>query len=120
MKIVAAFACAILLGSLVYFGGAGGAVDAQGPSARLSADSAACTRLMSLTLPNAAVTSAQVVPAGQFTPPASAATEFADLPAFCRVVGTVLPELGFEVWLPAQWNHKYVGVGNGGLAGKIV
>jgi len=36
------------------------------------------------------------------------------------VVGTVLPELGFEVWLPAQWNHKYVGVGNGGLAGKIV
>jgi len=35
-------------------------------------------------------------------------------------VGTVLPELGFEVWLPAQWNHKYVGVGNGGLAGKIV
>jgi len=42
------------------------------------------------------------------------------VPGFCRVRGTVLPELGFEVWLPAQWNHKYVGVGNGGLAGKIV
>lgn len=58
MKIVAAVACAILLGSLVYFGGAGGTVDAQGPSAHLSADSAACMRLTSLTLPNASVTSA--------------------------------------------------------------
>ena len=124
MKIVAAVACAILLGSLVYFGGAGATVDAQAPSAHLSADSAACTRLMSLTLPNASVTSAQVVPAGQFKPPAGAATEFADLPAFCRVALTLTPshdsDIKSETWLPmSNWNGKFQEVGNGGWNGDI-
>lgn len=47
-----------------------------------------------------------------------------DLPAFCRVVGVVAPEINFEVWLPQttgnrSWNGKFNGVGNGGLAGSI-
>src|ERR1700676_4155941 len=121
MKIVAAVACAILLGSLVYFGGT---VDAQGPSARLSADSAACMRLTSLTLPNTTVTSAQVVPAGQFKPPAGAAAEFAHLPAFCRVALTLTPshdsDIKSEAWLPiSNWNGKFQEVGNGGWNGDI-
>src|SRR6202049_5186167 len=112
MKIVAAFACAILLGSLVYFGGAGGTVDAQGPSAHLAVDSAACARLASPPLPNAAVTSAQVVPAGQFKPPAGAAAEFADLPAFCRVALTLTPshdsDIKSEASLPlSHWHGQF-------------
>jgi feruloyl esterase len=47
-----------------------------------------------------------------------------DLPAFCRVIGVVAPAINFEVWLPPssgekQWNGKFNGVGNGGLAGSI-
>ena len=121
MKIVAAFACAILLGSLVELGGT---VDAQGPSAHLAVDSAACTRLASLTLPNTTVTSAQVVPAGQFKPPAGNAAEFADLPAFCRVALTLAPsrdsDIKSETWLPLSgWNGKFQEVGNGGWNGDI-
>ena len=76
-----------------------------------------CEELNRLSLPGIAVRSATPIASGVFGAGGIAPRS---VPAFCRVVGTVLPELGFEVWLPAQWNHKYVGVGNGGLAGKIV
>ena len=42
------------------------------------------------------------------------------VPAFCRVAATVGAEVNFELWMPAQWNRKLLGVGNGGLAGTIV
>src|SRR5882672_4467343 len=76
-----------------------------------------CVDLNRLSLPGIAIRSATPVPAGMYAPPGVAPRI---VPSFCRVVGTVLPELGFEVWLPDQWNRKYVGVGNGGLAGNIV
>lgn len=48
----------------------------------------------------------------------------AGLPAFCRVSGAIHPtrdsDIRFEVWLPAQeWDHRFVGGYNGGLAGYI-
>ena len=76
-----------------------------------------CEELNHLTLPGIAIRSATPVPAGMFGPPGVAARA---VPGLCRVVATVLPELGFEVWLPEKWNRKYIGVGNGGLAGNIV
>ena len=47
-----------------------------------------------------------------------------DLPAFCRVTGSIHPEAGsdirFEVWLPSDgWTGRLMGVGNGGLAGSF-
>ena len=48
---------------------------------------------------------------------------FADLPAFCRVVATLTPsndsDIKMELWLPvpASWNGKLRGTGNGGLGG---
>src|SRR5665213_104526 len=121
MKTMAAVACAILLGSLVYLGGT---VNAQGPSERLSLDPAACARLTSLTLPNTTVTSAQVVAAGQFKPPAGVEGPFAALPAFCRVALTIKPspdsDIESETWLPLSgWNGKFQEVGNGGWNGDI-
>jgi feruloyl esterase len=76
-----------------------------------------CEELTRLALPGIAIKSAVSIPAGAFSPNRGPARA---VPSFCRVAGTVLPELGFEVWLPSQWNHKYVAVGNGGLAGSIV
>src|SRR5580692_8039204 len=81
-----------------------------------------CERLATVTIPGVTITSAASVPAGSFSlpggpPPAGPAT--VHVPAFCRVVATVNKEVRMELWMPQQWNHKLLGVGNGGLAGSI-
>jgi feruloyl esterase len=38
---------------------------------------------------------------------------------FCRVQGLIENTIGFEVWLPANWNGKYFAAGVGGYAGSI-
>jgi feruloyl esterase len=38
----------------------------------------------------------------------------------CRVAGQILPQVGFEVHLPADWNGRFVMYGNGGYAGEAV
>lgn len=120
-KIAAGIAFSGLLCGLLYLGGN---VEAQAPSAHISVDAAACARLASLSLPDASVTSAQAVPAGQFKPPAGAAAAYADVPAFCRVTLTIKPssdsDIKSETWLPLSgWNGKFEEVGNGGWNGDI-
>jgi len=44
--------------------------------------------------------------------------ESADAPAHCRVFGQILPQVGFEVRMPPEWNGRFVMVGNGGFAGE--
>ncbi len=93
-----------------------------------------CENLASVKLPHTVITSAQSVPAHEFTPPVpfpSAGPRGAltvispkDLPAFCRVAVTVEPTLDsaikFELWMPVSgWNNKFMGIGNGGWAGSI-
>jgi hypothetical protein len=39
-------------------------------------------------------------------------------PAFCRVTGTLSPEIAFEVGLPDHWNGRFYMIGNGGHAGE--
>jgi feruloyl esterase len=85
-----------------------------------------CESLSKLALRNTTITSAQVVPAGEFVQPAGRgpAPSFKDLPAFCRVEGTLTPsadsDIKIEVWLPVSgWNGKFQAVGNGGWAGII-
>src|ERR1039458_9683703 len=39
-------------------------------------------------------------------------------PAHCRLVGQILPQVGFEVRMPAEWNGRFLMVGNGGYAGE--
>jgi feruloyl esterase len=93
---------------------------------------ATCESLSTFSQPHVAVTLAQAVGAGQFTPPARGrpstgsgqAGPFAQLPAFCGVAATLTPsadsEIKIEVWLPAAgWNEKLQAVGNGAWAGNI-
>ncbi len=93
------------------------------------AHAAGCEELAKLALPNTAITLAEQVPAGALKLPGGAGlggppAAFGGLPAFCRVAGTIKPtsdsDIRFEVWMPAaNWNGKFVGVGNGVWAGSI-
>jgi feruloyl esterase len=77
-----------------------------------------CPLLTNIALPDTTLSSAEVVEANGFTPPRTNNTM--GTPAFCRIVGVTLPAVNFEVWLPLDnWNGKYNGVGNGGMAGVI-
>lgn len=44
----------------------------------------------------------------------------ADTPQHCRVLGTITPEVAFEVDLPDHWNRRFYMTGNGGLAGDAL
>jgi len=89
---------------------------------------ASCESLASLSLDHGTVTAATSVPAGTFTPPTlpgatTPPTPIPNLPAFCRVQITSSPtsdsSIGIEVWLPENWNGKYLQSGNGGFAGTV-
>jgi feruloyl esterase len=94
-----------------------------------AAIAAPCESLAQLKLADTTITLAEAVDAGALVLPASSParpgdTPFAGLPALCRVQATLRPspdsEIKIEVWMPAAgWNGKFMGVGNGGWAGRI-
>jgi feruloyl esterase len=86
------------------------------------ASAANCEGLATLPLPHATIGTAELVPAGTFTPKGPAPIH--DLPAFCRVAAVLKPSpdsnIRIEVWMPVSgWNGRYEGTGNGGYAGEI-
>ena len=79
---------------------------------------APCAALAALELPATTLRSAEIVPAGTFTPPG--ASSALTIPSICRVAGVAEPAVAFEVWLPVDdWNGKFHVSGNGGMAGVI-
>jgi len=88
----------------------------------------ACADMKSAGIPKTVVAVAEAVPAGQFRssaqPAFGAPTDYSRLPAFCRVAGTIRAtaesDIRFELWLPENWNGKFMQTGNGGAAGAIV
>ena len=84
-----------------------------------SAKAATCEDLARLTLPQTTIASA--APAGPFSASDPMFGPFTVKSNFCRVGGTIAPAIKFQVWLPlpADWNGKLQGVGNGGVAGSI-
>jgi feruloyl esterase len=101
-------------------------------------DAATCESLKSLTIPNVTVVSAESVAAGPFVAPgrggAPAPAPAAQgggrgagpqpIPAHCRVRLVLKPSsdshINAELWMPAaDWNGKFLAVGNGGFGGSI-
>jgi feruloyl esterase len=89
-----------------------------------------CIDLIKLNLPDTRIDAATVVPAGPLSaisgstavaPTCSSDNAAPQLPALCRVQGTIGPgQIKFEVWLPLEgWNGKFQGLGNHGFAGNI-
>ena len=67
-----------------------------------STRAATCESLASLSLPNISITTAQTIPAGNYT--AANGQTYSNLPTFCRVAATATPtsqsDINFEVWVP--------------------
>src|SRR5664279_2594390 len=49
---------------------------------------------------------------------AAALPETPQAPAHCRVFGQILPQVAFELRMPADWNGRFMMIGNGGFAGE--
>jgi feruloyl esterase len=77
----------------------------------------ACRELTHLELEGAQIHAAEPVAAGPIELPNMAGN--AELPAFCRVRAGAPAAISFEVWLPSDWNGRFQGVGNGGMAGAV-
>ncbi len=93
------------------------------PSIALASKGKSCEELIDLGLKDTVIEAAESVPAGSFLPPGSSAP-ITDLPAFCRVAGSIHPtddsDIKFEVWMPSSdWNKKFLSAGEGGWAGSI-
>ena len=76
----------------------------------------ACEKIAATPFTGVTIISAAPVSAGTLTLPSN---QSPTVPEMCRVVALVAPEVHFELWMPARWNHKFLAVGNGGLAGTI-
>jgi feruloyl esterase len=110
---------------------AGAALLCGGALAQKTPTAQSCDALAKLALSKVQITSAQMVAAGAFKPPANETpwlrgepSFYKQLPAFCRVTAVARPssdsDIKLEVWLPAKgWNGKFQGQGNGGFAGEI-
>ncbi len=91
-----------------------------------AADRAACEQLTRLKLPQTRILGAEAVeasppwqvPDSLFTRLAGNTRFTVNVP-FCRVRAVIEKEINIEVWLPTDWNHRYQGVGNGGLSGSL-
>lgn len=100
----------------------------QMPS-EMPAGGRSCAGLAAVVLPNTTI-AAETVAAGAFQPPqpprpGGPTADFAKLPEFCRVRGSIVPsadsDIRFELWLPARnWNGRFLQTGNGGAAGSIL
>jgi len=90
-------------------------------SAPLTQVGGLCESLKFLNLPQTTITLAESREAGKSFVPQYTTAPITPTVAFCRVAGIIEPEVRFEVWMPmsANWNGKFNGVGNGGLAGSI-
>ena len=65
-----------------------------------------CSALVSLTGYEFSIETAALVPAA------------GEVPEYCHVMGQILPEVRFELGLPATWNGRFYMFGNGGYAGE--
>jgi feruloyl esterase len=94
-------------------------------SALLAPDviAATCESLRSVSITNLTITTAELV-----KPPAPAAGRGGGgaqqpLPEYCRVVMVLKPSsdsnINSELWLPTNWNGRFMATGNGGFGGSI-
>ncbi len=104
------------------------ALGIAGPAfAQAPVTDAACEALARLALPQATVAQATAERSATFHEeqgPGGKPRDHADVPPFCRVLGTATPvptsKIGFEIWLPlGGWSGRLQAIGNGAYDSRI-
>ncbi|MBT2302501.1 tannase/feruloyl esterase family alpha/beta hydrolase [Variovorax paradoxus] len=115
----------ISVGAMVTACGGGGDGIAVPPVAQNPAPTFAktCADLSGSAQAQEKITAAEALQNGSFQASASS-TALTGLPEFCRVAATLTPtpdsKIDVEVWMPKDWNGRFLGTGNDGFAGRIV
>jgi feruloyl esterase len=96
------------------------------PSAANAQPSNNCEKIKETSTAELTIQSAENIAAGKLKLPAGpfGPVDTSRLPEFCRVQGSIHPtsdsHISFELWMPAaNWNNRYLQLGNGGFAGRI-
>lgn len=114
---------AMSLGVAIALSGVGARAAWAQSGAAAPAPAATCQQMTAAAVPDVRITSAAPIdPAPTWVAPNTAGLGAATVRVpFCRIVGVIEKEIGFELWLPppAAWNGRYLGAGNGGDAGFI-
>src|SRR6201995_447830 len=80
-----------------------------------------CLSLSNFSYPNTTINGATPMPGGPYVAPDAWHLAFTNLPAYCDVSATIKPtsdsSINVHVWLPANYDGRYLGTGNGGYAG---
>jgi hypothetical protein len=84
----------------------------QAPSAGISPPADRCAALATFRLPDVRLTENHYVPAD----PAARGPVHV---GHCRATGVIGTEIGFSVWLPDEWNGRFLMSGGGGYVGAI-
>jgi feruloyl esterase len=89
----------------------------------VTATSLDCAGLRDVALEDTTVTAVELVPNGPYQARQGPRETIIDLPEHCRVAALLTPSedshIEMELWLPLDWNSKFLAVGNGGWAGSI-
>ncbi|MGD0486884.1 MAG: tannase/feruloyl esterase family alpha/beta hydrolase [Syntrophorhabdales bacterium] len=91
-----------------------------GAPALSSGKPVACTDIKNLSYTDQAFGKSVTISSAVVIPAAEATVTSPALPELCEVRGTIWPEIGFVVKMPATgWNNRFYQVGTGGSAGMI-
>jgi feruloyl esterase len=86
----------------------------------VAAPAATCTDLVQLSSDTVSIAAAEYRRDASVEPAFGPALS---LPAHCRIAAVLTPRaesrIAMEVWMPVEWNGKFLALGNGGWAGSI-